>query len=178
MALFCDISQNESARFIDWCTFNVVAFKKKVVLFLVMVALGGGVLAVCCAQTTVSESSKELFGNSGGLFASEPNFSVGSDESFNTRELFFRMMLSVLFVVVLGIALVYVLKRFGGRITGLPGKRIRVVETVALGPRRTVHLVEVGDRRLLIGSTNENITMLADVTDALSNLSNRQTDTD
>jgi flagellar biosynthetic protein FliO len=74
------------------------------------------------------------------------------------------MMFSVLFLVVLGVAAIYVSKKFLPKITKLPGKEIRIAETVHLGPRKAVHLLEVGERRFLIGSTNENITRLADLT--------------
>ena len=47
------------------------------------------------------------------------------------------------------------------------GKKIRIIETVHLGPRRAVHLLEAGNKQLRIGSTTESITRLADVTDAL-----------
>ncbi|NQT03593.1 MAG: flagellar biosynthetic protein FliO, partial [Planctomycetes bacterium] len=55
--------------------------------------------------------------------------------------------------------------------TNLSGKEIRIAETVHLGPRKAVHLLEVGGRRFLIGSTNENITRLADLTGTLTELS-------
>jgi flagellar biosynthetic protein FliO len=80
------------------------------------------------------------------------------------RELFFNLMLSVLFLVVLGVAAIYVSKRFLPKITKLSGKEIRIAETVHLGPRKAVHLLEVGERRFLIGITNESITRLADLT--------------
>ncbi|MCH7555838.1 MAG: flagellar biosynthetic protein FliO [Planctomycetes bacterium] len=74
------------------------------------------------------------------------------------------MMFSVLFLVVLGVAVIYVSKRFLPKITKLSGKEIRIAETVHLGPRKAVHLLEIGNRRFLIGSTNESITRLADLT--------------
>jgi flagellar biogenesis protein FliO len=40
-----------------------------------------------------------------------------------------------------------------------------------LGPRKSVHLIEIGSRRLLIGSTNENIRKLADLTEFSTNIS-------
>jgi flagellar biogenesis protein FliO len=40
------------------------------------------------------------------------------------------------------------------------------VETTHLGPRKGIHLIQVGTRRLLIASTDETITMLAEVTDS------------
>ena len=163
----------------------MASYKKKIVLFLVAAALGGVALMVRPARSTAVGASKPLSGNSSGdskaqksvswerssLFANDPNFSVRPSDSLNSRELFFKMMLSILLVVVLGVAAIYISKKFGAKISNLPGKKIRIIETVHLGPRKTVHLIKIGNRRLLIGSTNENITRLADVTDALADLS-------
>jgi flagellar protein FliO/FliZ len=80
-------------------------------------------------------------------------------------ELFLKMMFSVVLVLVLGAAAVYMSKKVLPRITNLPGKEIRILETAHLGPRKAVHLLRIGNQRLLIGSTNESITMLADVTE-------------
>ncbi len=74
----------------------------------------------------------------------------------------------VLLVVVLGAAAIYLSKKLLPRFTQLSGKRIRVVETVHLGPRKTVYLLKIGSQQLLIGSTNENITKLADISDESS----------
>ncbi len=119
---------------------------------------------------------KALFDNSSSLFANDPNFSEESGSSLGTRELFFKMMFSVLLVVALGVATIYVSKKFLPSITNAPGKVIRIIETVHLGPRKTVHLLKVDNRRLLIGSTGESITMLADVTNASADLSAQETD--
>jgi flagellar biosynthetic protein FliO len=42
--------------------------------------------------------------------------------------------------------------------------RIRVVERVPLEPRRTLYLVEAGDKLLLLGSTDHGIVVLAEFT--------------
>jgi len=160
----------------------VVPYRKKIVVFLITVTLGSGVLLVCSAQSptdaeqhvsnrrgTESENSKPkgslLTGESrsGSLFENDPNFSTRTGDKLSTRELFFKMMVSLLFLVALGAAAIYVSRRFLPKITNLPGKEIRIAETVHLGPRKAVHLLEIGNRRLLIGSTNENITRLADL---------------
>jgi flagellar biosynthetic protein FliO len=90
------------------------------------------------------------------------------------------MMFSVVLVVVLGAAALYMSKKVLPRITNLPGKEIRILETAHLGPRKAVHLVKIGNQRLLIGSTNESISMLADVTEQdepdLVNLPSQQID--
>lgn len=46
------------------------------------------------------------------------------------------------------------------------GRQIRITESVPLGPRKALHLVEVNSRKLLIGSTGDRITFLSDLTDA------------
>ncbi len=165
----------------------MVRYKKKIVVFLITVALGSGVLLVCSARSATDgtelvsaeaeavaglENSKpkgslltgESKSNSFSLFENDPIFSTKTGDKPGIRELFFKMMFSVLFLVVLGVAAIYVSKRFLPKITKLPSKEIRIAETVHLGPRKAVHLLEIGNRRLLIGSTNENITRLADLT--------------
>jgi len=109
---------------------------------------------------TESENSKS---QSGSLFENDPDISTRKSDRPSSRELFFKMMVSVLFLIALGAAAIYVSKRFGAKIANLSGKEIRITETVHLGPRKAVHLLEIGERRFLIGSTNENITRLADL---------------
>ena len=158
----------------------MVRFRKKVVVFLITAALGSGVLLVCSAQSAtdgtelVSAEAEAVAGlensksQSGSLFENDPDFSTRKSDRPSSRELFFKMMVSVLFLIALGAAAIYVSRRFLPKITNLPGKKIRIAETVHLGPRKAVHLLEVGERRFLIGSTNENITRLADLTSALT----------
>jgi flagellar biosynthetic protein FliO len=91
-------------------------------------------------------------------------------DKYETQDKLMRQfVLAICLVVLLGGCAWYVTKKFGTRLAMTRGKDISVVETVHLGPHKTLHLVEVGGRqKLLIGSTNENISMLADVTKAMS----------
>ena len=163
----------------------MVRLKKKLVVFLIMVALGSSVLVVCSARSATNATGLEE-SKSGSqraaaeydtrsLFAKDPNFANKPAYSAGSGELFGRAMLAVLFIVVLGVAAVYVSKKLLPKLTNLPGKEIRVVETVHLGPRKAVHVLEIGGRRLLIGSTNENVTKLADITDGFASLSLQET---
>ncbi len=140
-------------------------FKKLIVVFLLAGALPGSAMFVCSAQSGADENTKPLFTDSVSLYGSEPNRTGGLGNNVGTGDLFFRMILMVLLVVVLGAAAIYLSKKLLPRFTQLSGKRIRVVETVHLGPRKTVYLLKIGSQELLIGSTNENITKLADITD-------------
>ena len=153
----------------------MVRYRKKIVVFLITVTLGIGVLLVCSAQSPtdgrelVSAEAEAVAGlensksQSGYLFENDSNISTRKSDRPSSRELFFKMMVSVLFLIALGAAAIYVSKRFLPKITNLSGKEIRITETVHLGPRKAVHLLEIGERRFLIGSTNENITRLADL---------------
>src|SRR4030042_1618531 len=64
-----------------------------------------------------------------GSAPNDPNSLSSTSTGAGTRELFFKMMLSVLLVVGLGAAAIYASRRLVGRITNPPGKRIKVVAT-------------------------------------------------
>ncbi|MFQ6034249.1 MAG: FliO/MopB family protein [Sedimentisphaerales bacterium] len=151
-------------------------YKKKIVVFLVTVALvSGGLVTLSTQSARCSMLDNLKFQISNSKF----------QESSIENELFFKTMLAVLLVIVLGVAAIYTCRKLLPRITNLPGKQIRILETVHLGPRKAVHLIEIGNqlgpcstggRRLLVGSTNENITTLADVTDTVAELSAQEVD--
>ena len=84
-----------------------------------------------------------------------------SPPSTMTGELLVKTLVSLVLVIGLGLGAAYVTKRVMPRFGLKAGKDIRVLETVGLGPRKALHLVQVGAQRLLIGSTPESITMLS-----------------
>ena len=142
--------------------------RKRIVVFLLSVAFCGGAVSLCAAAGDSDKGTGPLFDDSDFAYGNEPNFATGLGDGGGAGDLFFRMMLMVLLVIIMGAAAIYLSRKLLPRFTQLSGKRVRVVETVHLGPRKTLHLLKIGNRQLLIGSTNENITRLADVTDALS----------
>lgn len=153
-------------------------YKKKIMALVVTAVIVAGILVVCSAQSPnhqtepeKPELTKDL------LFAGDPNFSKNLGSSSGNQELFFKMMLSVLLVIALGVVAIYISRKVLPRITNLPGKEIHIAETVHLGPRKAIHLLRIGNQWLLVGSTNENITKLADVTGALEDLSTHEMDT-
>ena len=153
-------------------------YKKKIIVFMVTAVIVGGILVVCSARSATTQTQPEqLKLTAGSLFAGDPNFAKNFSGSTGNQELFFKMMLSVLLVVSLGVVAIYISRKVLPRITNLPGREIHITETVHLGPRKAVHLLRIGNQWLLVGSTNENITKLADVTDAMSDLSAQEMDT-
>lgn len=146
----------------------MVLSKRRIVAFLLIIALCGGTTFVYSVQSGPNEGTKSLFDNSGSPNDSPPNSTVWPDDNPVAGGLFFRMILMVLLVVILGVAAIYLSKTLLPRFTRLSDKRIQVCGTAHLGPRKAIHLIKIGKQTLLIGCTNENITKLADVTDQLS----------
>lgn len=142
--------------------------KKRTIAFLIVVVLSGSIISIYSAKSSANSPAKSTFNNSGSLFTDDPNSSVESGGSLGARELFYKMMVAILLVVGLGAAAIYVSKKLVPRISKLPGKKVRVCETTHLGPHKAIHLIRAGEKLLLVGSTNQNINMLADVTDSLA----------
>lgn len=163
----------------------VADFKIRILVFLMTVAMGGIVLVICSAQSATndmesegsglgSDQSKAATKSEDSLFANDQDFFGKSEYNPVGGEFSVRAILAVLFVLALFIAAIYVSKKLLPKITNLPGKEIRIIETVHLGSRKAVHLLQIENRRLLIGSTNESITKLADLSGKLLDLSSEE----
>ena len=143
---------------------SVSGYRKKIVVLLAIVTVGSAALMAISSRLAGNEPKLENSkSKANSLFINDPNFSMAANNSLGGRELFFKMILSILLVVVLGIAAIYVSKKFLPH-ANLSGKRVRLIETVHLGLRKAIHLLKIGNQHILIGSTAENITKLADVT--------------
>jgi flagellar biosynthetic protein FliO len=139
----------------------MAGYKKKILAFLGVFALGGGLLAVRGNRPTTAEPAiQNPTPEAGSIFAEGP----GLGRAINDPGTVSRTVISICIVVALGVATIYVSKKFGARITNRPGREIHVLETAHLGPRKMIHLVRIGSQKLLVGSTSENITMLTEVT--------------
>ena len=149
-------------------------------MFLITVTIGSVVLVICSAQPVVngmeSEEPKVNTDQSQSSAESEDNsLSVNDQDYFKPPDHNpVGAILAVLFVLALFVVVIYVSKKLLPKITNLSGKEIRIVETIHLGPRKAVHLLEVENRRFLIGSTNENITKLADLSGNIMDLSSNE----
>ncbi|MGA2094135.1 MAG: flagellar biosynthetic protein FliO [Sedimentisphaerales bacterium] len=128
--------------------------------------LGGGLLCVAGRIKAASGQEQTASAEPQKNDTNSLTLPNGADLPRAEGEFFYKMLLSVVVVIALGSAVIYISKKVLPRFTNLPGKQIRVIETTHIAPRKGLHLVQVGVRRLLIASTNEQITMLADVTDS------------
>lgn len=160
------------------CTVQDMKSSKKMVVFSVVLVL------LLCAARMVSSAQKrsvctDADSNSLLNLLSEDNnvhnentrqiLTVGSHSDYGVKGLFCKMLVMVLLMVLLGAAVMYISKKLLPKIN-LPGKKIQLTETVHLGQRKALHLVKIGDKTLLIGSTNESITNLADVSEQMMEL--------
>ena len=86
-------------------------------------------------------------------------------DASDTTWLMLQMLASILIVFVLGAAAFFVVRKLLPRLSRATGRDLSVQETVYLGPRKSLHLVQVGRRRFLVAASRERISMLAEVSD-------------
>ena len=140
--------------------------KKRIGLLCLLLMASGGWIAIAARQTGAAAGQRMEKGaadSSALSFSSDPAPSAGPNLGLGNGELFFKMMLSVGLVLGLGGAAFYLSRRVLPRVTQRTGKEIHILETACLGPRKALHLVEVGGQRLLIASTSDHVTMLTTV---------------
>jgi len=103
----------------------------------------------------------------------KPDKTSGRSGLFNYRkpgeatDLLGHSLAAVLVILVLGAAAIVVVKRLLPRLGISQGRRVSVLETVYLGPRKSLYVVQVGERTLLVSGTREQLSLLADVTGSL-----------
>jgi flagellar biogenesis protein FliO len=78
------------------------------------------------------------------------------------------MLAAVIVILVLGGLAMVVVRKLLPRIAPRSGKQMAVLETVYLGPRKALHLVRVGQQKFLLAGSREGLTVLAEVTDAMT----------
>jgi len=155
---------------------------KRIVILCVLLVLGGGWAGLASRYTNSSGPAALPAQNSGDSLLTVPSSgsAAGADRAesprvdWGTGQLLSRLALSVVLVIGLGAAALYVSKKVLPRVTNTMGREVRVIETTCLGPRKALHLVEVGSQRLLIASTNDSVTMLTHVGDTWLELSKQE----
>ena len=80
------------------------------------------------------------------------------------KGLVLQMLAYVLVILVVGGIAIIVVKKWAPKLHAGKGRNISMIETLYLGPRKTVHLIEASGRRFLIGAGNDNISMLTELT--------------
>ncbi len=84
---------------------------------------------------------------------------------FDGYDEYTRVISTLLVVIALIIATVYVLKKKYGVMTNVKGKRrlIQIVDQVPMGVKKTVSLVKVPGKHLLLGLSNDRIELITEI---------------
>ena len=131
---------------------------------------GGGTAPESTPETPPAATEQTPPQNAEGLgIAPRPDatpFDLGSKENESGRLLWESLAATIVILVLGGVSL-FVVKRVMPRLGVGRGKRLALMETLSLGSQKSVHLIQVGDRRLLVGASRDGVRMLADVTDAI-----------
>jgi flagellar biosynthetic protein FliO len=82
-----------------------------------------------------------------------------------------RLLAYLLIVAALALGGIYVAKRFLPRLgPAASGQRIRVVDSAYVGPRKQVLILQVGQRKFLVGSCRDSLTLLSEITESFSDI--------
>jgi flagellar biogenesis protein FliO len=115
-----------------------------------------GVLSLACFGPVAAQAPE-------GLDVNQPGLKLGADRA-DVRAMVYRLCAAVGIVLVLAGVAIYLIRVVMPKLGPARKKRVKVAEVHYLGGRKMVHLIEVGHRQLLVGSTPTHISMLADVT--------------
>ena len=79
--------------------------------------------------------------------------------------LYGRLLGNMMVVLGLIVLLAWLARKYlPGRLKGLAqGQHVRLIQNLPLGPKRAVSLVAIGDRRLLLGVTDHQVTLIKDL---------------
>jgi flagellar biosynthetic protein FliO len=86
-----------------------------------------------------------------------------ASDLFGTVSLAVSVTLKLALVLVLIYGCMYVLRRWPTGWLTANKKRVALLETTRLSPRQALHLVQVGDRTLLVGATDQAVTLLTEI---------------
>jgi flagellar biosynthetic protein FliO len=82
-----------------------------------------------------------------------------NDPALLAASVFLRLIVVLLVMV----AAFWILRRIQGNGWKGAHRQLQVLETTHLTPRRTIHLIQIGDRKLLIGATDQSISLLTEL---------------
>ncbi len=116
-----------------------------------------------CFVITVTVQQVDVFADAkeSGLFNGDSN----KDSALGGYDGYTRVVSTLLLVIALIIATAYVLKKkYGVRTSlGRSSKLIQVVDHASMGVKKSVFLVKVPGKHLLLGVTNDNIGLITEV---------------
>lgn len=93
-----------------------------------------------------------------------------ASSGFGGGKLMGQFIIMLLFVALIGVAAWFLLKKMNNPWLRGKGCHLSVIETLPLGARRSIHLIQAGNKQLLISNSPEGVRLLTDMTGALTSL--------
>jgi flagellar biosynthetic protein FliO len=98
------------------------------------------------------------------LFAMNGSSKTGADPLGSTPFYFVDVFVKLIGVLLLIVASSIVFRRWvRPGFSGKAAHQLHLLETVRLSPKQALHLVSIGDRQLLIGATDQSVSLIAHV---------------
>ena len=91
---------------------------------------------------------------------------LARDDDSGAARLPYQMLAYTLIILLLGGVGLFLVRKVLPRIASRAGKSVSVIETVYLGPKKALHLLQVGTQRFLVAGTRDQVALLGEVTTA------------
>ena len=99
---------------------------------------------------------------SGALFSISGNSSITKDPLGSTPFYFISAIIKLIVVLLLIVGASIVFRRWVQPIAnGKNIRQMRLLESIRLSPRQALHMIQIGDQRMVIGATDQNISVIA-----------------
>jgi flagellar biogenesis protein FliO len=139
--------------------------KKRLKTVLIALALLAGIIFIGSLSRkhndTVAYAGKTLETQNTGQNLNFPT------SQYSSTGIYFRLLFAIVLVAAMGFGVYWMSRYFACKVRGGKAGRIEILETTYLAARKTLHLVKIGNRTFLIGSTNDSIRSLAELGDEL-----------
>lgn len=112
----------------------------------------------------------------GVLFSLGDTSNVATDPLGSTPFYYVSAFVKLIAVLLLIVGSSVVFRRWlQPNLSGKSARQMRLVETIRLSPKQALHVVMIGDQKLLIGATDQNISLIAPVEESLVPVSVEET---
>ena len=112
----------------------------------------------------------------GVLFSLGDTSSVAADPLGTTSFYYVSAFVKLIAVLLLIVSSSVIFRRWlQPNLSGKSARQMRLMETIRLSPKQALHVVMIGDQKLLIGATDQNISLIAPVEESLVPVSVEET---
>lgn len=105
---------------------------------------------------------KAMDGDIASSTAASPTVGTAIQQSTdNTLQSMGRMLMSLAFVILLGLGLAWFVKKYLGKRVHMAGGMINHISSYAISPKSKVHLIQVGNERFLVGEASNSLSLIS-----------------